>query len=125
MKTVEEIKAAIEAAVPGAGVEIVPNPGPAAEHSLRLAPASAVAVATFLRDDAELAFDFLSNVTGVDWPDKEIAEKVKVTRTVTKTVDGVEQRWRKPSKKPASASSRAVLKRSITCIPSRRSTGRW
>jgi NADH-quinone oxidoreductase subunit C len=88
MKTVEQIKAAIEAAIPGAGVEFVPNPGPAAEHSLRLAPESAVAVATFLRDDAELAFDFLSNVSGVDWPDKEIAEKVKVTRTVTKTVEG-------------------------------------
>jgi len=27
----------------------------------------------------------------VDWPDREVAEKVKVTRTVTKTVDGVEQ----------------------------------
>ena len=91
MKTVEEIKAAIEAAVPGAGVEFVPNPSPSAQHSLRIAPESAVAVATFLRDDAELAFDFLSNVTGVDWPDKEIAEKVKVTRQVTKTVDGVEQ----------------------------------
>ncbi len=91
MKTVEEIKVAIEAAVPGASVEFVPNPGPAAEHSLRLAPESAIAVATFLRDDADLAFDFLSNVTGVDWPDKEIAEKVKVTRQVAKTVDGVEQ----------------------------------
>jgi NADH-quinone oxidoreductase subunit C len=87
---VEEIKAAIEAAVPGAGVEIVPNPSPCAQHSLRLAPESAVAVATFLRDDADLAFDFLSNVTGVDWPDKEIADKVKVTRTVTKTVEGPE-----------------------------------
>ena len=48
-------------------------------------------MATFLRDDAELAFDFLSNVTGVDWPDKEIAEKVKVTHQVTKIVEGVEQ----------------------------------
>ena len=86
----EEIKAAIEAAVTGAGVDIVPNPSPCAQHSLRLAPESAVAVATFLRDDADLAFDFLSNVSGVDWPDKEIAEKVKVTRTVTKTVDGPE-----------------------------------
>jgi NADH-quinone oxidoreductase subunit C len=27
----------------------------------------------------------------VDWPDKEITEKVKVTRQVIKTVDGVEQ----------------------------------
>jgi len=90
LKTVEEIKAAIEAAVPGAGVEFVPNPSPSAQHSLRLAPATAVAVATFLRDDSELAFDFLSNVSGVDWPDKEIAEKVKVTRQVVKTVDGPE-----------------------------------
>jgi NADH-quinone oxidoreductase subunit C len=91
LKSVEEIKAAIEAAVPGGGVEIVPNASPSAQHSLRLAPASAVAVATFLRDDPDLAFDFLSNVTGVDWPDKEIAEKVKVTREVTKIVDGVEK----------------------------------
>ncbi|HLY43398.1 MAG TPA: NADH-quinone oxidoreductase subunit C [Terracidiphilus sp.] len=91
MKTIEEIKSAIEAAVPGAGVQIVRNPGPAAQHSLLVKPESAVAVATFLRDDAELALDFLSNVTGVDWLDKEISEKVKVTRPVTKTVDGVEQ----------------------------------
>jgi NADH-quinone oxidoreductase subunit C len=89
MKTVEEIKAAIEAAVPGAGVEIVPNPSPSGQHSLRLAPGHAVEVAKFLRDD--LFFDYLSNATGVDWPDKEIAEKVKVLHQVTKTVDGVEQ----------------------------------
>ena len=90
MKSVEEIKAAIEAAVPGAGVEIVPNPSPSGQHSLRLNPAHAVAVAKFLRDDAELQLDFLSNATGVDYLDKEIAEKVKVTRTVMKTVDDVE-----------------------------------
>jgi NADH-quinone oxidoreductase subunit C len=91
MKTVEEIKAAIEAAVPGAGVTILFNPGPSGQHSLLLAQEHATQVAEFLRDDAELALDFLSNVTGVDWPDKEISEKVKVTRTVTKVVDGVEQ----------------------------------
>jgi len=91
MKTVEEIKAAIEAAVPGAGVVIVTNPGSSAQHSLRLKPESAVAVAKFLRDDADLALDFLSNVTGVDYLDKEIAEKVQVKRQVTKVVDGVEQ----------------------------------
>jgi NADH-quinone oxidoreductase subunit C len=90
LKTVEEIKAAIEAAVPGAGVEIIPNPSVSGQHSLLLAPSSAVAVATFLRDDAELALDFLSNASGVDWLDREVAEKVKVTRTVVKTVDGVE-----------------------------------
>jgi NADH-quinone oxidoreductase subunit C len=91
LKTVEEIKAAIEAAVAGAGVTIVPNPSPSGQHSLVLDQEHAAQVAKFLRDDAELALDFLSNVTGVDWPDKEIAEKVKVTRPVTKTVDGVEQ----------------------------------
>jgi NADH-quinone oxidoreductase subunit C len=90
LKTIEEIKAAIEAAVPDAGVEIVANPSVSGQHSLRLAPQAAVAVATFLRDDTDLALDFLSNATGVDWLDKEVAEKVKVTRTVTKTVDGVE-----------------------------------
>jgi NADH-quinone oxidoreductase subunit C len=91
LKTIEEIKAAIEAAVPGAGVEIVPNASPSGQHSLRLEPRHAFAVAKFLRDDAELALDFLSNATGVDWPDKEVTEKVKVKRLVTKTVDGVEQ----------------------------------
>jgi NADH-quinone oxidoreductase subunit C len=88
LKTVEEIKAAIEAAVPGAGVTVIPNPSPSAQHALQLDSAHALPVATFLRDAPELAFDYLSNVTGVDWPDKEIAEKVKVTRQVTKTVDG-------------------------------------
>jgi NADH-quinone oxidoreductase subunit C len=91
LKTVEEIKAAIEAAVPGAGVEIQANPSVSGQHSLRLAPSHAVAVATFLRDDAELALDFLSNATGVDWLDKEVSEKVKVRRTVVKTIDGAEQ----------------------------------
>ncbi|MGH9599084.1 MAG: NADH-quinone oxidoreductase subunit C, partial [Terracidiphilus sp.] len=91
LKTVEEIKAAIEAAVPGAVVEVVPNGSPSGQHSLRLAPDCAVEAAKFLRNDAELALDYLSNATGVDWPDKEIAEKVKVTHQVTKTVDGVEQ----------------------------------
>jgi NADH-quinone oxidoreductase subunit C len=91
LKTVEEIKAAIEAAVPGAGVTVVANPSPSAQHSLLIAHDRAVEVAAFLRDAPDLAFDFLSNVSGVDWPDKEISEKVKVTRQIVKTVDGVEQ----------------------------------
>jgi NADH-quinone oxidoreductase subunit C len=47
-------------------------------------------VANFLRDDKAMQLDFLSNVTGVDWLDKEIVEKVKVTRPATKTIDGPE-----------------------------------
>ena len=61
MKTMEEIKAAIEAAVPGAAVQIVPNPSPSGQHALRLAPSHAFQVAKFLRD--EMYFDFLSNAT--------------------------------------------------------------
>ena len=90
MKSIEEIKSAIESAIPGAGVEIVSNPSPSAQHSLLLTPSHAVLVAEFLRKDPDLQLDLLSNATGVDWPDKEISEKVKVTRTVTRTVDGPE-----------------------------------
>jgi len=90
LKTVEEIKAAIEGAVPGASVKLMPNASPSGQHSLLLGPEHAVQVAEFLRDDEELALDFLSNVTGVDWLDKEIAEKVKVTRQVSKPVEGGE-----------------------------------
>ena len=86
MKTAEEILAAIKVALPDAGVELVLNPSPSAQHSLRIAPRDAVAIAAYLRDDAELALDFCSNATGVDWPGKEVTEKVKVT----KVVDGVE-----------------------------------
>jgi NADH-quinone oxidoreductase subunit D len=68
MKTIEEIKSAIETALPDAAVEIVPNPSPSGQHSLRIQPDHAVAVAKFLRDDAEFKLDYLSNVTGVDWP---------------------------------------------------------
>jgi NADH-quinone oxidoreductase subunit C len=91
LKTVEDIKAAIEAAVPGASVIIVPNGSPSGQHSLLLDAGHAFAVARFLRDDAELALDFLSNVTGVDWLDKEVVEKVKVTKQVPKEIDGVQQ----------------------------------
>jgi NADH-quinone oxidoreductase subunit C len=91
VKTAEEIKSAIQSAVPGAKVEVLTNPGPSAQHSLLIGRERAAEVATFLRDDADLALDYLSNLTGVDWPDKEITEKVKVPKQVTKTVEGVEQ----------------------------------
>ena len=86
MKTAEEILTAIKTALPAAKVELILNPSPSAQHSLRVDPADAVAVALFLREDAELALDYCSNATGVDWPDKEIAEKVKKTQVV----DGAE-----------------------------------
>lgn len=77
--------------MPGAAVSVIPNPSPIAQPSLLIGAQHAVAVAEFLRDNEDLALDYLSNATGVDWLDREIAEKVKVTRQVSKTVDGIEQ----------------------------------
>jgi NADH-quinone oxidoreductase subunit C len=57
----------------------VNNPSPSAQHSLLLGAAHAVDIARFLRDDPALRLDYCSNVTGVDWPDKEIVETVKRT----------------------------------------------
>lgn len=87
MQTLEEIKVRIEAAVPGARVEIVPNGSAANQPSLLVDNQHAFAAAKFLRDDTELKFDYASNVTGIDWLDKVTSEKVKVK----KIVDGVEQ----------------------------------
>lgn len=84
MESLEAIKDRIDAALPGAILEMVVNPGPAEEHSLLLDHASAVAVAKFLRDDPALKLDYCSNVTGVDWLDS--VEKIR--ETVTKEVDG-------------------------------------
>jgi NADH-quinone oxidoreductase subunit C len=83
----EKIKSDIEDAVPGCSVRLVVNGSPCGEHSLLLGREHAFEVAKFLRDDAELHFDYCSNVTGVDWLDTETSEKVKVKQLV----EGVEQ----------------------------------
>lgn len=87
METLEQIKARLEAAVPGAQLQIVPNDAPCAQTSLLVDSAHALAVAKFLRDDSALALDYASNVTGVDWPER--VEKIKTK--VKKVVDGVEK----------------------------------
>ena len=87
METLEEIRARIEATVPGAKVNIVPNGSPSQQHSLLIGNEHARDVATFLRDDPKLRLDFCSNVTGVDWLDR----KVKKTAKVKTVVDGVKK----------------------------------
>jgi NADH-quinone oxidoreductase subunit C len=79
----EEIKAAMEAAIPGCRAEIVRNESPSAQHSLLIDNEHATAAAAFLRDDAALRLDFCSSVSGVDWPDREITEKIKMKKAVT------------------------------------------
>ncbi len=82
MESLEEIKTRAEAAVPGALLAIVPNPGPAKQPSLLLPHEHAAALARFLRDDPALQLDYCSNVTGVDWLDRTVKKKVKVRRLV-------------------------------------------
>ena len=82
MESLEQIKTRVEAAVPGASLTVVPNPGPAGQESLVLDHPHAVEVATFLRDDPKLQFDYCSNVTGVDWLDRVVKTKVAVKMVV-------------------------------------------
>jgi NADH-quinone oxidoreductase subunit C len=83
----EEIKSQIEANVPGCRLEIIPNGSPSGQHSLLVDVDHGFTVASFLRDGATPRFDFCSNVTGIDWPVKEVSTKTKVK----KLVDGVEK----------------------------------
>jgi NADH-quinone oxidoreductase subunit C len=87
MEPIEQIKARIEAAVPGASIEIVQNASPSQQHSLKIDIEHAREVAKWLRDDPTLCLDFCSNVTGVDWLDRTVKKTVKVK----KVVDGEEK----------------------------------
>jgi NADH-quinone oxidoreductase subunit C len=89
VEPVEQIKQRIEAAVPGASTALVPNPSAANPPSLRIRRTDALAVCRFLRDDPALRFDYVSNVTGVDWLDSVVREKVRVLRMV----EGVEREY--------------------------------
>lgn len=94
MLSLEQLKARIEEAVPGARVEIVPNPSIPAQSSLVLDNEHALAVAEFLFTDGECRFDYASNVTGVDWLDSTTKVKVK------KVVDGAEKEVEETFSKP-------------------------
>lgn len=104
METLEQLKMRIEAAVPGARVEIIPNESPSGQKSLLIDSEHVVAVAKFLRDDSQLRFDYASNVTGVDWLDTVLKEKVKVK----KVVDGVEKEFEETVEKKRAGCLEAV-----------------
>ena len=87
METLDEIKTRLEAAAPGAKIEIVQNGSPSQQASLLINDEHAIEIARFLRDDPELRLDFCSNVTGVDWLDRTIKKTMKVKQVV----DGIEK----------------------------------
>jgi NADH-quinone oxidoreductase subunit C len=79
METLEQLRDRLLARFPDASVSIFQNPGAAAQHSLLLGAARGREIAAWIRDDPALKLDFCSNVTGVDWPDKEVVETTKVS----------------------------------------------
>jgi NADH-quinone oxidoreductase subunit C len=87
MESLDEIKSRIEAAVLGAKIDVVINPGPANQPTLLIDNEHALGIAKFLRDDPALRLDFCSNVTGVDWLDRITKKTVKVK----KLIDGEEK----------------------------------
>ena len=87
METLEKIVARASAALSGAKLEIIPNDIPSAQRSILVDSANGAALAQFLRDDSFLQLDYVSSVTGVDWPDQTLKEKIKVK----KLVEGVEK----------------------------------
>jgi NADH-quinone oxidoreductase subunit C len=87
MESLEQIKNRAELAARGAKIDIVINPGPSQQSSLLIDNEHAVTVAQFLRDHPVLKFDFCSNATGVDWPERTVKKTVKVKQMV----DGVEK----------------------------------
>jgi NADH-quinone oxidoreductase subunit C len=87
MAPLEQIKPRIEAAVPGARLELIPNGSPSGQISLLVDNVHALAVAKFLRDEPALRFDYASNVTAVDWPDTVLKETAKTRQLV----EGVER----------------------------------
>jgi len=62
--------------LPSAGVTYCENPAPSGQHSILIETDSAVDVFTFLRDTEGLKFDYLSNVSGVDYPKGDLADIV-------------------------------------------------
>jgi NADH-quinone oxidoreductase subunit C len=83
--TLEEIRGRLLSGVPGCQVELVMNGSPSGQNSLLIDREHGFAAATLLCDQIQL--DFCSNVTAVDWPDREKTEKVKTKQMV----DGVEK----------------------------------
>jgi NADH-quinone oxidoreductase subunit C len=91
VETLEQIKTRVEAAVPGARLEIVRNGSPCEQHSLRIDNEHALAVAHFLRHDPRLRLDYDSNVTAVDWLDSVTKEIIRTKQMIDEVEREIEQ----------------------------------
>jgi len=87
LETLDQIQARVAVAVPGAQLAVELNPAVPAQSSLVVDRAHALEVARFLRGAEGLQLDYCSNVTGVDWLEGVVKEKIRIR----KSVEGVEQ----------------------------------
>jgi len=69
-----KVLTSLQAVIPASGVRVLKNPGPSAQDALLVDREHLLAACRIIRDG--LGYDFLSNVTGVDWPDAALAAKV-------------------------------------------------
>jgi NADH-quinone oxidoreductase subunit C len=81
------IKTRVESAISGVRLQILTNSSPSGQNSLLVDADHVREVAEFVKDAAGLRFDYASNVTGVDWPEKVVQEKVRSKQLI----DGVER----------------------------------
>jgi NADH-quinone oxidoreductase subunit C len=82
--TLEDIRARLQAEIPGCQVDLVVNGSPSAQNSLLIDREHGLEAARVLRG---LELDYCSNVTAVDWPERVQTDKVKTKQIV----DGVEK----------------------------------
>jgi NADH-quinone oxidoreductase subunit C len=87
MPDIETIQQMIELAVSGARVEVIKNPSPSNQHSILVDNQHIIEVARFLKNNNELRFDYVSDITGVDWLDKTVEEKISI-RKCLKALNG-------------------------------------
>ena len=87
VESLDQIKTRVEAAIPGARWQIIPNGSPSGQHSVLVDNEHALAVAKFLREAPGLRLDYASNVTGVDWLDSVVKKTIKVKQVI----EGVEK----------------------------------
>ena len=82
--TLEDIRARLQAEIPGCHVDLVVNGSPSAQNSLLIDRQHGLEAARVLRG---LELDYCSNVTAVDWPERVQTDKIKTKQVV----DGVEK----------------------------------
>jgi NADH-quinone oxidoreductase subunit C len=82
--TLNEIRARLQAEIPGCQVDLVVNGSPSAQNSLLIDRQHGLEAARLLHG---LELDYCSNVTAVDWPERVQTDKIKSKQVV----DGVEK----------------------------------